>query len=722
MLYLGLPKSVAIKQHLYTLLFFAYCGFAFGQDIRNDSIFIRSFGTADYRASEFNYSIAEDENGILYFANENGILEFDGSNWLLHPLPDYSHVITVEMGPDGRLYVGGDNEFGYMSRDSTGLMSFTSLRELIKPETELNAVWQIVFHKGHVYFQTYEAIVRYDGEVGHELPIKGGWMFKVGNELFASVMEKGIAKFEGDSLRFVNTEIKLFEDNPMTPMGMLGSKKIMPTENNGLYLFDTISFTTKAWKVPASDALKKHGVYEAIEWDDELFMFSTIRGGLLWMNYDGDVVKVLNKDNGLKSVETRAFHRDTKGNLWIPGYGVHHLIWPKKQSFDHFATIIRDVEINQTKITINSNTYVLDSPIKGTIKSLHFHYATPGFDKVDLQYAYKLEGFDKEWSSWTNNTHKQYTNLPPGVYNFHVKARYGNEKISQVAKIQVNIPGIWYQSDWLKVAGGLALWFLILGIYRYRTNQLKRHNRKLEETVELRTSELRHANELLTVKNAELDQFVRRVSHDLVAPLKSVKALMEITQEEKVESEKEKLFEMMKLSLDKQEEFVKRMLDQAVNYRDVKKEPVVLNKICNTVFKDHKYFEGGNKMTFNLNCPEDFTILADPDRIKIVLNNLVSNAIKYRKLDAEECLINISASIKGDKAVLIVEDNGLGIEEKYVDKIFDMFVRVTEQSHGSGLGLYIVKDMMTKMDSTIEVTSEFGKGTTFTLTFPLPTK
>ena len=124
-------------------------------------------------------------------------------------------------------------------------------------------------------------------------------------------------------------------------------------------------------------------------------------------------------------------------------------------------------------------------------------------------------------------------------------------------------------------------------------------------------------------------------------------------------------------------------------------------------------------MRFDLDCPEDFTVLADPDRIKIVLNNLVSNAIKYRKLDEDESYIALKATQDGQKATIIVADNGLGIEEHFIGKIFDMFVRVTEQSHGSGLGLYIVRDMMTKMGGTIEVESEFGKGTTFTLTFPM---
>lgn len=688
------------------------------QDILKDSLYIRAFGTKDFRASEYNYSVAEDENGILFFANENGILEYDGSTWRLHPLPDYSHVITVEMGPDGRLYVGGRNEFGYMKRDSTGAMHYTSLRKAVKDSTEFGAVWQILFHKGNVYYQTYEGIIRYDGEMGHSLPIKNGWLFEMGGELYASVIEKGIAKFEGDSLRFVNTEIKLKEDNPMRPMGQIGSQKIMPTEYNGLYLFDTITYETRKWETSASAELIKAGVYDGTEWGDGLFMFSTIRGGLIWINDEGDVVRRMGKDDGLKSTETRAFHKDSKGNLWIPGFGIHHVVWPDKQKMTDFLTLIREIEVNEAEILVNKSTLSMESPFPAPIKSLVINFSTPGFDKQDLEYSHKLVGFDKEWSPWTDNTFKQYTNLEGGEYEFLVKARISSGRESDMARLTLYVPTLWYRTVWAAFGGVGLISLMVLGVYRIRTNQLKLQNKKLEAIVEQRTLELREANEELVTKNHELDQFVRRVSHDLVAPLKSVKALMAITQEETEPAEQKKCFDMMKLSLDKQEEFVKRMLDQAVNYREVKRETIELMKMCQSVRSELNYYEGADKMEFIVDCPKSFTLEADPDRLKIVLSNLISNAIKYRRLDEAKPLIVVRAKMDGKLAIIEVEDNGLGIDQKYLEKIFDMFVRVSDQSHGSGLGLYIVKDMMRKMGGTIAAQSELGRGTTFRLTIP----
>jgi len=717
-LYLDGFNQSPIKRLLHISLLLTCLAQVNGQDILKDSLYIRSFGTADYRASEFNYSVAEDENGILFFANENGILEYDGSNWRMHPLPDYSQVITLEMGPDGRLYVGGRNEFGYMERDSTGTMHYTSLRSTIDKEFEFGPVWQILFRNGSVYFQNYESIIRFDGELGHKLPIKNGWLFEIGGELYASVIEKGIAKFEGDSLKFLNTEIKLKEDNPMRPMGQIGREKILPTEYNGLFLLDTVTFKTRKWDVPASKELIKHGIYDGTEWGDDMFMFSTVRNGLVWINKRGEVVRILGKADGLKSTETRSFHRDSKGNLWIPGYGIHHMIWPDKQRMDDFFALIRSLEINGVVFPINSSNLKMDSDFPAPIRSLTFNFSSPGFDKSDLQYAYKLDGFDQEWSEWSNNSIKHYTNLDGGNYTFHVKSRINGGQESIPATLELFVPTLWYRTGWAKVGAGLLLWFLIMAVYKWRTNQLKNQNRRLEEIVEQRTHELRAANEELVTKNHELDQFVRRVSHDLVAPLKSVKALMAITQEETEPAEQQKCFDMMKLSLDKQEEFVKRMLDQAVNYREVKKEPVELYKLCMAIRTDLNYYEGASQIDFILDCPKDYSLLADPDRLKIVISNLMSNAIKYRRLDEAKPIIIIRAKNEGNTAIIQVEDNGLGIEEKSLGRIFDMFVRVSDQSHGSGLGLYIVKDMVKKMGGNIMVDSELGKGTTFTLTIP----
>jgi signal transduction histidine kinase len=117
---------------------------------------------------------------------------------------------------------------------------------------------------------------------------------------------------------------------------------------------------------------------------------------------------------------------------------------------------------------------------------------------------------------------------------------------------------------------------------------------------------------------------------------------------------------------------------------------------------------------------DDLVIIGDSFRLQVVLNNLLSNAFKYRDSSKEKSFVILRAEVIGANLVIMVEDNGLGIPETHITKIFDMYVRAHETSHGSGLGLYIVKETVEKLGGRIEVASEVSSGTSFTITIPIP--
>ncbi|MEQ9229641.1 MAG: ATP-binding protein, partial [Cyclobacteriaceae bacterium] len=354
----------------------------------------------------------------------------------------------------------------------------------------------------------------------------------------------------------------------------------------------------------------------------------------------------------------------------------------------------------------------------GPLKSLSINYTTPGVDKEDVLYSFYLEGFDKEWSSWNDQTRKQYTNLPGGTYTFHVKSKFNSGEELRNAQLIVTIPTAWYNSPWAKVSGGLLIWLMVVGIYKLRTRHLKVRNKKLGSLISQRTAELRYANEELLKRNYELDQFVRRVSHDLVAPIKSVKALMEIARNETTQEEQDKCFDMINLSLDKQEDFVKKLLDQAINYKEVNREEIELNSFCKDLIKDLSNYDGAEHVAAICEIPNDFRFHTDPIRLKIVLKNLIDNSIKYRKLHEVSSRVVIRAYANDENVFIEIEDNGIGISEEHLEYIFGMFKRATDQRHGSGLGLYIVKDVVSSLGGKIELSSTLNEGSKFTMTFP----
>jgi signal transduction histidine kinase len=128
--------------------------------------------------------------------------------------------------------------------------------------------------------------------------------------------------------------------------------------------------------------------------------------------------------------------------------------------------------------------------------------------------------------------------------------------------------------------------------------------------------------------------------------------------------------------------------------------------------------EGSSDMSFEVSIPTQLHLYADARRLKIILNNLIVNAIKYSDRNKSAQWVKISAEVIDDKCEISIADNGLGIRKEFHDKIFNMFYRASERSTGSGLGLYIVKETAAKMGGQIEFTSTEGVGSVFNFSLP----
>lgn len=234
-----------------------------------------------------------------------------------------------------------------------------------------------------------------------------------------------------------------------------------------------------------------------------------------------------------------------------------------------------------------------------------------------------------------------------------------------------------------------------------------------------REKELRKANHELKKTNSELDTFVYRISHDLRAPLASSLGLIELM---KMETLSENLDEMVNLqarSLDSMDKFIKDILDYSRNARlDPKKEKVdfrqEVSKTLDMLSHLDNYAEVEKRIS--VSCKAQFKI--DIFRFEVILNNLISNAIRFADLEKENPFIEVLITCTPKAMKLVVADNGMGIEKEYREKIFDMFFRATEEVEGTGIGLYILKDSLEKLKGKITVASEIGKGSTFTVTIP----
>jgi PAS domain S-box-containing protein len=229
----------------------------------------------------------------------------------------------------------------------------------------------------------------------------------------------------------------------------------------------------------------------------------------------------------------------------------------------------------------------------------------------------------------------------------------------------------------------------------------------------------RKVEEELKTRNTELDNFVYKVSHDLRAPLSSVLGLVHLAA---LPGNDDSLADYLKLVGQKAEQldhFISDVLSHSKNLKmELKIEQVDFHKIIDQTFNDLSYLKGAENVNKDVKIEaRDFK--SDPWRIGEIFRNLVSNAIKYRKLGADrtDIVIRIDQDDVG-RCTIVFKDNGIGVSKENLDKIFEMFYRASAQSDGSGLGLYIVKNAIDKLGGTVTVESALGTGTTFKIILP----
>jgi signal transduction histidine kinase len=247
-----------------------------------------------------------------------------------------------------------------------------------------------------------------------------------------------------------------------------------------------------------------------------------------------------------------------------------------------------------------------------------------------------------------------------------------------------------------------------------KQKQVEHKRKKAERT-------LRKQNDELVKINKELDSFVYSVSHNLRAPLMSVLGLLTLARsdDQKYDTTVGNYFNMMEFSIHKLDNTLKEILDYSRNARsEIKKEKVIIHQLLDDGFERLKYLEGSDKIEKHISIDDQCPLYSDAYRLSVIINNLISNAIKYRDLTKEKPFINIDVKITEKSFFLLFEDNGIGISEEYVKKIFDMFFRATERSEGAGLGLYIVKETVDKLGGKVSVESVLGEGVAFKIEVP----
>jgi PAS domain S-box-containing protein len=240
-----------------------------------------------------------------------------------------------------------------------------------------------------------------------------------------------------------------------------------------------------------------------------------------------------------------------------------------------------------------------------------------------------------------------------------------------------------------------------------------------EETLRQVNQILAASNEELTKINTELDRFVYSASHDLRAPIASLLGLISLCRMTDNVFKINEYLDLQEISIRRLDNFIRDILDYSQNTRlEIRNESIDLKELTTQVLEQYAFLENFERIEKKIKINQKRLFYSDGRRISVILNNLFSNAIRYANIYQENPFVEINIEVLPEMAVIVVKDNGIGIDEEHHHQIFEMFYRATTHKSGSGLGLYIVKETLQKLKGTIEVSSKEGNGTTFLVKIP----
>ncbi|MEM6524137.1 MAG: ATP-binding protein [Bacteroidota bacterium] len=238
------------------------------------------------------------------------------------------------------------------------------------------------------------------------------------------------------------------------------------------------------------------------------------------------------------------------------------------------------------------------------------------------------------------------------------------------------------------------------------------HKRKTDQKIKKQDHQLRKMN-------AELDRFVYSASHEMRAPLMSIMGLVNLSKMEKEDQAQKRYLDMMEDCLKRLDKYIKDITDYSRNTRmEPEIEKVDAKKVIDRVMKEQSFLPCAPHIRKEIVINNSHELYSDRKRLEIILNNLISNAIKHHNLHQSDPFLRVELDVRRAKCIISITDNGNGISARHMDKIFEMFYKATESSAGSGLGLYITKETVEKLRGTINVRSFLKTGTRFTVVLP----
>jgi signal transduction histidine kinase/DNA-binding response OmpR family regulator/ligand-binding sensor domain-containing protein len=396
-------------------------------------------------------------------------------------------------------------------------------------------------------------------------------------------------------------------------------------------------------------------------------------------------------------------------------------------------------------------------------RNLYFEFAAPFFEvESETRYRCFLEGYDSDWSVWSEVTKKNYTNLDPGMYSFRVRARnvYLHPGEEDVFKFKILPP--WYRTWWAFFIYGIIFLLSMFLVVKWRSHRLEQEKQKLEHTIIERTKEIQEKNKQLknqSEKLKEMDKvksrFFANISHEFRTPLTLIMGPMEQMLSDSRDKREQKRLSMMLRNSQRLLTLINQLLDLSrFDSGKVKLQTAprdIVSFLKDIVFSFQLTAQKNRLELEFYSEKENLILYFDAPKMEDVMYNLLINALKFTPAGGK---ITVSVTVKKDAfgdsprargrlpldphyasqstpilsptpgfVNISVRDTGIGIPKEQLAHIFDRFFQTQgpkqEALKGTGIGLALVKENVVLHHGRIDVHSQEGKGTEFVVRLPL---
>ena len=260
-------------------------------------------------------------------------------------------------------------------------------------------------------------------------------------------------------------------------------------------------------------------------------------------------------------------------------------------------------------------------------------------------------------------------------------------------------------------------------VHQYITKPWKSEDLKISIDSALEINRLKTQNRSLIDElqktNYELDRFVYSAAHDLRSPIATLLGLINLSKSENNIAIIKDYLHLEEITVKRLDEFIQDIVNYSSNMRlEIEKDEIDFKNLTQKVLNHFSFYKNADRVAQTVNVIQEGLFICDTKRLEVIFSNIIGNALRYSR-DYEVSYLKISIKADSQQAIIQFADNGEGIGVEHIEKIFNMFYRANSKAGvGSGLGLFIAREIAQKLGGNVGVQSEFNVGSVFTVVIP----